>query len=115
RLHVVPRDGLRARFAQVTADKRVVYELDRDGFLKDAEITVDKNTGTMAFTVENRSGDAHTTNLAISSIFNDIRDVRATIDGKRLKAIAKEGHSFEIQLPLQRASHRVEINITYAP
>lgn len=113
RLYVVPRDGLRVRFAQVTADKRVAYELDRDGFLKDAEIVADKNNGAVAFTVENRSGDAHTTKLTISSIFNAIEVAQATIDGEPLPAVRNIGHSVELELPLQHASHRVEVSITY--
>lgn len=113
RLYVFPRDGLRVRFAQVTADKRVVYALGRDGFMKDAEIVADKSTGAVTFTVENRSGDAHTTNLAISSIFNDIETVRVTVDGKRINAVRKTDYLFEAELPLQRASHRVEVHVTH--
>ncbi|WP_188504342.1 DUF5695 domain-containing protein [Parapedobacter pyrenivorans] len=113
-LYVVPKDGLNARFVYVLADKRVTYELDRDGFLKDAEIITDKNNNSISFVVENRSQDVHLTTLKISAIFNDIKHVQVAFDGKPLNATRRDGsHFFEIQLPMQQASHHVEIKLGY--
>ena len=114
RLHVVPKDGLRVRFAQVSADKRVVYELGRDGFSKDAEITATGNNEGVAFTLENRTGDTHGTRLSISSVFNDIVDAHVTIDGVLLPVTKKNNHLIEALLPVRRASHRVEVKLVYS-
>ena len=110
---VVPKDGLRARFVQATADKRVIYELHRDGFMKDAEISVDRDGRTVSFDVENRSDDAHHTGLTISSVFNNIDGVEVTIDGKRIAVDHDGHHRYEATLPIAKASHHVEVKITY--
>jgi Family of unknown function (DUF5695) len=73
-LSIVPRDGLRQRFVAIVGDpkdtsshiKRIKFELDRDGFADSQEILVDKMLNTIEFTLENRTGDVHTTELLLS-------------------------------------------------
>jgi hypothetical protein len=73
-LHIEPRDGLRQRFYAVLGDstkvetpiQRLKIELDRDGFAAGQPIVTDKSLSNIAFTVENRTGDAHTTSLLLS-------------------------------------------------
>ena len=73
-LSVIPRDGLRQRFCFLAADprdpktypKRLKIELDRDGFAAGQAIVTDKSLKTIAFTLENRTGDEHTAGLWLS-------------------------------------------------
>jgi hypothetical protein len=74
-LAVNPRDGLRRRLDVVIPDRglpfnedvaRLKLELSRDGFAADGVITVDKALARLAFSVENRTGDAHRTDLRVS-------------------------------------------------
>jgi len=69
---VEPRDGVRRRFAAVLPGPpggeplRLKIELERDGFAAGRTITMDKSLGKIVFTVENRTADAHKTELRIS-------------------------------------------------
>jgi len=89
-LAVVPRDGLRQRFAAIVGERkdrgapvnRLKIELDRDGFAAGKEFTVDKALKRIAFTLENRTGDEHGTGLWLSppagtkySVFQDGREI----------------------------------------
>ena len=74
-LSIIPRDGLRRRLDVVTQDHalpfaediaRLKIELERDGFTSEAPILVDKNLGTIAFTMENRTGTSHRTGIRMS-------------------------------------------------
>jgi hypothetical protein len=73
-LRIVPRDGLRQRFYAILSDakspkvpvRRFKMELDRDGFVAEQNIVTDKSLNKIAFTVENRTGDEHTTDLLLS-------------------------------------------------
>jgi hypothetical protein len=74
-LEISPRDGLRRRFHVVIPDsglpfpediRRFKLELERDGFAADGKIVMDKDLGRIAFTVENRTGDAHKTAVRLS-------------------------------------------------
>ena len=74
-LEISPRDGLRRRFHVVIPDsglpfpediRRFKLELERDGFAADGKIVMDKDLDRIAFTVENRTGDAHKTAVRLS-------------------------------------------------
>jgi hypothetical protein len=72
-LAIVPRDGLRQRFDVIIPDLknsnaplRFKIELDRDGFAAEQSIMTDKSLNRIVFTLENRTGDAHTTGLWLS-------------------------------------------------
>jgi hypothetical protein len=72
-LAIVPRDGLRQRFDAIIPDlknskapQRLKIELDRDGFAAEEPIMTDKALDRIAFTLENRTGDEHTTGLWLS-------------------------------------------------
>jgi hypothetical protein len=74
KLAIVPRDGLRQRFDAILADnknpkappQRFKIELDRDGFTAGQKIITDKALNKVTFTVENRTGDEHSTGLWLS-------------------------------------------------
>jgi hypothetical protein len=73
-LSVIPRDGMRQRFCAIVGNPknlmvnfhRLKVELDRDGFAAERTITLDKSLEKISFTVENRTGDRHTTGLWLS-------------------------------------------------
>lgn len=73
-LRMIPRDGLRQRFYATLTDpknpnspvRRFKMELDRDGFAAGENIVTDKSLDKIAFTLENRTGDEHTTELLLS-------------------------------------------------
>ena len=72
-LGVVPRDGIRKRFDVVLPDPRapeaaplrLAIQLERDGFARELPVEVDPQLGRVAFTLENRTGDAHATELSL--------------------------------------------------
>jgi hypothetical protein len=74
RLIVVPRDGLLQRFAAVVSDtsdaksspSRLKVELDRDGFVPDEEIRVQKDLSRITFALANRTGNEHRTGILLS-------------------------------------------------
>jgi hypothetical protein len=73
-LRLVPRDGLRRRFYAILSEpkdarsavRRFKMELDRDGFAAGENIVTDKALNKIAFTLENRTGEEHTTELLLS-------------------------------------------------
>src|SRR6185503_20018002 len=70
-ISIIPRDGLRQRFDAILTDEngspeRLKIELDRDGFAAEQKIVTDKSLNKISFTLENRTGDAHTTGLWLS-------------------------------------------------
>jgi hypothetical protein len=89
RLSINPRDGLRRRFDVVIPDmylpfpndiRRLKLEVERDGFAADRDIVMDKKLNTIAFTLENRTNNAHATGLKLSFPVNSKYEVRQ--DGK---------------------------------
>lgn len=67
-IQVIPRDGLRARFAVVRPNVRFQMELDRDGCAKDQAIRFNDSLNHIDFVLENRSHDGHETNLQVRGL-----------------------------------------------
>ncbi len=74
-LEVIPRDGLRKRFAAIIPDRGLPFpetfrllklEFERDGFAAEAPIRTDRSLGRISFSVENRTSDSHITGLRLS-------------------------------------------------
>jgi hypothetical protein len=125
---VVPRDGLRQRFAVVgqggtagsaaararesSKDSAGVFrlEVDRDGFAAEAPIAFDRELRRVMFTLENRTGDRHTTVLAIASPSGtDQWEIR--VDGRPvdLKPNASTDYPLRADLPMGPSPVRVEM------
>lgn len=74
KLAVIPRDGLRQRFAAIIPDAQIPWasvqrfklELDRDGFTANEPIVTDRSLDGITFTLENRSADSHKTCVRLS-------------------------------------------------
>ena len=125
---VVPRDGLRQRFAVVgqggTAGSAAAraressktsagvfrLEVDRDGFAAEAPIAFDRELRRVAFTLENRTGDRHTTVLAIATPgAADQWEIR--VDGRPvdLKPSAIMDYPLRAEIAMGPGSARVEM------
>jgi hypothetical protein len=125
---VVPRDGLRQRFAAVmraaagpdaaqgggrapSARAGAVMlrlELDRDGFAAGAPIVFDPGLTRVSFTLENRTADAHTTALRL---ILPPGAWTARMDGKRLALTPKSDGDYtaSVALPVTGASSRIDL------
>lgn len=75
-----PRDGVRIRFWYIDDYQRVGVELDRDGFSREEPIVVSKEGKQMKFTLENRTGDTHSTRLKLSA--GDASDWSLSLNGE---------------------------------
>jgi hypothetical protein len=125
---VVPRDGVRQRFAIVgqggiaaARDARATaatttsagvfrLELDRDGFAAETPIAFDKTLTRVAFTLENRTADAHTTVLAIASPAEADRwEIR--VDGRRVTITpnASTDYPLRADIPMGTGPAKVEM------
>jgi hypothetical protein len=85
-------------------------ELDRDGFAAETPIAFDKTLTRVAFTLNNRTGDAHTTVLAIASPgAADRWEIR--VDGRRteVKPNASSDYPLRADLPMSTRPAKVEM------
>lgn len=116
-LSIIPRDGLRQRFAAVLPDslmpwsgvRRFKLEAGRDGFAAGEPIVTDKKLAKLAFTLENRTQDAHTTELRLSFPIGSKFDV--TQDGKKL-ALRQTGdwdYPWIAEVQMTSAPSKIEI------
>ena len=118
-LSVIPRDGLRQRFYAVFEDtksgktatgqsvvKKLKVELDRDGFEAGQPLVMDKALKRLRFTIENRTGDAHTTGLRISAPAGN--GYAILLDGKKV-GTAGPGSETTIGLKITKAQSKLEI------
>ncbi len=88
-LSVIPRDGLRQRFDAILPSspddsasiRRCKMALDRDGFAAEKPVLLDTALDNIAFTLENRTKDKHTTRLLLS--FPAGAPYEVTQDGQR--------------------------------
>lgn len=95
---VIPRDGLRARFHVIRGQQRLHLELERDGFAAEQAIVVDDALERIAFTLENRSGTAHATTLAIAGL--PPGDFSVTLDGKKVATLQGGAQKSLVKLPV---------------
>lgn len=107
-IDVIPRDGLRDRFAVVRGDSRLQMMLDRDGFEPERPISFDETLHRLKFTIENRSHDRHETTLTFTGMPPGTYHILA--DKKRL-AESRSGKGMEVRVPL-REDRAVSLEIT---
>jgi hypothetical protein len=117
-LSINPRDGLRRRLDVVIPDdhlpfsedvRRLKLELDRDGFAADGLITMDKAIGHLAFTIDNRANNAHTTSVRLSLPVNSTYALLQ--DGKpvRLVQTGNWDYPWRADLSISGAATKVEL------
>ena len=103
---VIPRDGLRVRFHVMRGDQRVHLVLDHDGFAKEQPIVVEEDLSRIQFTLENRTGGAHTTGLTVAGLPAGAYEV--TVDGQRAGGL-RGGQRQAVALAIAGATARIEI------
>jgi hypothetical protein len=116
-ISVIPRDGLRQRFDAVLSDpktpdeltRRLKLELDRDGFAAEQPIAVDKSLSTISFTLENRTGDEHTTELSLSPPAGSAYIVLLNGARVQLNPTGNWDFPFRAQLKVKLQPARIEI------
>jgi len=67
-IEVIPKDGLRDRFAIVRGTTRFCMQLDRDGFAENQPIHFTASLNRIEFLIENRTHDKHQTALRLSCL-----------------------------------------------
>ena len=117
-LSIVPRDGLRRRLDVVIPDRTLPFpedvsrfklELERDGFVAEGPITIDKSASRIAFAIENRTGNAHTTGVRLAFPINTTYELRQ--DGKAvpLEQTGDPDYPWRAELPVNSARCQVEV------
>ena len=105
---VVPRDGLRVRFHVVRGDQRLHLLLDHDGYAKERPILVADDLSRIEFTLENRTGAAHRTELTVSGLPAGAYTV--TAGGRRVATMLGSDRDQAVALPVD-ASPRLAVTI----
>jgi hypothetical protein len=116
-LRIVPRDGLRQRFYAVLNDptnrnspvRRFKMELDRDGFAAGENIVTDKSLNRIAFTMENRTGDEHTTGLLLSLPPGSTYSVLQNGKALQLNRTGNWDYPLRAELKVTSKTNRIEI------
>lgn len=116
-LSIIPHDGLRQRFYAILGETkdaksspgRLKIELDRDGFAAGQNIVVDPALKIISFTLENRTGDDHTTGLWLA--FPENSSYSVTQDGKKLalKPTGNWDYPFRVELKVTPKPARIEV------
>lgn len=119
-LAIVPRDGLRQRFDAIIPDlknpmapQRLKIELDRDGFAAEQPIMTDMALSRIAFTLENRTGDEHTTGLWLSWPAGSFCTVLQ--DGRKVALVATHDWDYPQRAELKVTSRPGKIEIIRGP
>jgi len=107
KLAVIPRDGLRKRLAVVLQDERVPWpktirlkiELDRDGFISEMPIVLDKKCNRINFTLENRTKDKHITQLSLS--IHPSSEYEVLQDGQKVELIKTDNWDYPLLAKLK--------------
>jgi hypothetical protein len=98
-IEVVPRDGLRDRFAVMRGTEKFQMQLDRDGFAKERPVALSDSLARIAFSIENRSHDQHETILELRGLPQGHYAIR--VDGKPLSTFASNsGEPEQVKLAI---------------
>jgi hypothetical protein len=109
-LSVVPRDGLRQRFAVMLSSGRLRLELDRDGFTAGSPVVVSRTLRRVTFTLENRSADPHVCGLRLAPPGGGT-GWRVMVNGRRVAVHASGDAEYplHVDVPIAGDATRVEI------
>ncbi|MFO7889789.1 MAG: DUF5695 domain-containing protein [bacterium] len=104
---VIPEDGLKNRFSIITEKNRLSVELDRDGFVSEQEILIEKSLKNLRFKIENRTDDKHITRLTVFAPQSTVLNL--TMDGKKIEIVKGEQGTYRIDLPISQPQHLIEL------
>ncbi|HYH01404.1 MAG TPA: DUF5695 domain-containing protein [Terriglobales bacterium] len=113
---IVPKDGLRQRFAAVVPDEHgatqtrtLKLELDRDGFAAGQAIVTDQKLGNLSFTLENRTQDKHSTGLWLS--IPDGSQYEVMQNGRKLSLVKTNSWDYPWKAEVEMSSWPTKIDI----
>jgi hypothetical protein len=117
-LSIIPRDGLRQRFDAIVGDtdhpagkiQRLKIEFDRDGFAAEQAIRVDKSVRKISFTVENRTGDRHTTGLWLA--LPESKHYILKLNGKRVALWPAGNWDYPLRADLDLGTNPTSLQLT---
>ncbi|MDP6357667.1 MAG: DUF5695 domain-containing protein [Planctomycetota bacterium] len=120
-LSVVPRDGLLQRFVAVLPDtktprhgvRRFKVQLDRDGFVTEQEISLQKDLSRATFSLENRTGDEHRTGILLS-IPADMQ-LQVLRDGKSVSLEETDDWDYPWRSEIEMGEAACQIEIRLVP
>lgn len=107
---VIPRDGVRQRLDVVAGGHVAQLALERDGFAQGKAISIRRNGSHFAFTLENRGGGAHSTQLRLTGL--PAGQYQLVVEGSPRQSFALETKNpitLNIPISAQRET-RVEIS-----
>lgn len=107
--NIIPRDGVRSRFAIVTETVRKTFNLDHDGFASEKQIIVSRALDKVTFILENRSGGSHTSILTVTS--PDGNAPKVTVDGKKIPPRPSASGIFIYELNISGNGQKLEVLI----
>jgi hypothetical protein len=104
---VIPRDGLRDRLSLVSKEVRTTLSFYRDGFAKEKQIRISPDLKRVSFTLENRTGNTHTTKMSIfvSSGYTPA----VLVDGKKVTVVKSGEREFVTNFDVTRSTHQIEV------
>jgi hypothetical protein len=104
---VIPRDGLRTRLSLVSKDVRTTLSLYRDGFANEKQISITPDLKVVTFTLENRTGNSHTTKLSMFVLPGKVPVV--TVDGKNVAVKNTGEREFAAEINVSKATHQIVV------
>ncbi len=106
---VKPKDGIRNRFALVSPQSRIQFELDRDGMSSAKGINVTRDLKEVGFTIENRYGKSHQTRITIES--NGDKEPGLRLDGKKVDLKRRSDGLYYADLEIRNDLQKVLIKL----
>jgi len=110
KVSVVCRDGVRRLFHFIKDNTRFHMSLDCDGFAKEIPVVFLDDLSTIEFSMENRSGSTHTTELTLLGLPSGSYTISA--DGRKVETVTIENKSeVVIKLPVPVGNKIVDVLI----
>ena len=106
---VIPRDGVRNRFALVTDNSRIMFELDRDGIKEKDGIEVSKKLDRISFVLDNRYDRPHKTRIRIENYSGG--KIVLELDGKRLTPEQMPDGTWFFDLDISGKNHALSLSL----
>lgn len=106
---ILPKDGVRNRFAAVTDNQRITFTLNRDGFAKDKEIFADKSMKRFVFEIENRAGNSHKSKLLLFTL-SGVK-MKVSVNGKSMPTKQTAGREIEALLDITNPLNTVVVEL----
>jgi len=116
-LAVIPRDGLSQRLTVVLPEKRLPgasavrlkIELERDGFMPEQAIVLDKQLQCISFALENRTKDRHITRLRLGGLPSMTYSIVCNGQKVPLSKTSSWDYPWQAELPMNERPAQIEI------